>query len=232
MLFLLLPAGFYLDLLFAIKEGVMRYIISMAAFALLLASTWLALTLGVVEPVVRNIVYVHVPSSICALLCFLVVLIASIGYLATKTMSWDHLAVAAAEVGLVFATVLNITGSIFSRAEWGVWWTPSLRLITSAILWFLYVTYLILRSSVPSVTHRAKACAVFGIIAFLDVPMVYISARFVPDVHKATFSFDSIWQKMAFMFGLLGTFLLASLLIWVRRDILLQKNKIEQQLYS
>jgi heme exporter protein C len=208
----------------------MRRIILIAAFILLIFSMWVALYPGQITPVQRNIIYAHIPSSICALLCFVVLLVASIGYLITNNPKLDHVAAASAEVGLVFATVLNLTGMIFSRAEWGPWWTPSLRLITSAILWFLYVVYLILRAGISNSQHiRARVCAVFGIIAFLDVPMVYISARFLPDIHRPNFSFDSLWQRVAFMSGMFAMMLLAATLIWLKTDILRNKTKLEQE---
>jgi heme exporter protein C len=218
----------------------MRRILLFLAFVLLLISMWMALTLGQIDgpaanpdSPVRNILYVHVPSSICALLCFVVLAAASVGYLCTKKPTWDLVAAASAEVGAVFATILNLTGMIFSRAEWGLWWTPSLRLITSAILWFLYIVYLILRTSIPGSQHRrARVCAVFGIIAFLDVPMVYISARFVPDIHRASFSLGSAWQTSAFVLGMVATILLAAMLIWLKVDILKNKAQLEKELTS
>lgn len=208
----------------------MRRFILISAFILLTFSIWTALNPGQIEPVRRNIIYAHVPSSICALLCFVVLLVASIGYLVTNKYDWDYIAAAAAEVGAVFATILNLTGMIFSRAEWGPWWTPSMRLITSAILWFLYIVYLIMRSSISgSKSIRARVCAVFGIIAFLDVPMVYISARFIPDIHRPDFSFDSPWQRVAFISSLLAMMLLAAVLIWLKTDLLKNKAKLEQE---
>ena len=208
----------------------MRRILLVLAFILFMVSTWIALTAGRVEPVKRNIIYFHVPSSICALLCFCVVLVGSIGFLSTKKFSWDCIAAAAAEVGLVFATILNLTGSVFARAEWNTWWTPSSRLITSAILWFLYIGYLILRSSIPTARRRGQICAVFGIIAFIDVPLVYMTARFTRDIHKPSFSFDSPWQKAAFGLAILATFMLAATLIWIRFDIFKTKAKLEKQI--
>jgi heme exporter protein C len=216
----------------------MRQILLFSAFVLLLVSMWMALTLGQIDgpaanpdSPVRNILYVHVPSSICALLCFVVLAVTSIGYLCTKKPTWDLVAAASAEVGAVFATILNLTGMVFSRAEWGPWWTPSLRLITSAILWFLYIVYLILRTSITGSKHRrARVCAVFGIIAFIDVPMVYISARFVPDIHRPSFSFGSVWQTSAFILGMVAIMLLATVLIWLKVNILKNKAKLEKEL--
>ncbi len=209
----------------------MRRLLLALAFLLLIASTLIGLTRGQIDPLQRNILYVHVPNSVCALLCFVVVLVTSVGYLATGKQTWDLAAAAAAEAGFVFATILNATGMIFSRAEWNVWWTPSPRLVTSAILWFLYAVYLILRVSLPGGQRRAaRLCAVFGIIAFLDVPLVYISARFIPDIHRPNFSFDSAWQTAALMLGMAGTTLLAAGLIWLRASLLRGALKLEQEL--
>lgn len=211
----------------------MRRYLLILAVAILMLSTWLGLTRGLIEPVQRNVLYAHVPNSVCALLCFVVLLVASIGYLATGKQLWDLLAAASAEVGVVLASILNATGMIFSRAEWNVWWTPSPRLVTSALLWFLYVVYLILRVSLPgSSRRRARICAVFGIIAFLDVPMVYISARFIPDIHRPSFSLETGWQSAALMLGMLGTALLAGALVWLRTDVLCHHRRLEEELLS
>ena len=209
----------------------MRRLLFALALLLLIASTWIGLTRGQIDPVQRNILYVHVPNSVCALLCFVVVLVASVGYLVTAGPTWDLVATAAAEAGFVFATILNATGMIFSGAEWNVWWTPSPRLVTSAILWFLYAVYLILRVSLPDAQRRAaRLCAVFGIIAFLDVPLVDISARFIPDIHRPNFSLDSAWQTAALMLGMAGTALLAAGLIWLRTSLLRDSRRLEQEL--
>jgi heme exporter protein C len=209
----------------------MRRLLFALAFVLLVASTWIGLTQGQIVPVQRNILYAHVPNSVYALLCFVVLLAASIGYLITGKQAWDLVAVASAEAGFVFATILNATGMLFSRAEWNVWWTASPRLVTSAILWFLYAVYLILRVSLPSSQYRrARICAVFGIIAFLDVPLVFVSARFIPDIHRPNFSFDSPWQTVALMLGMAGTGLLAAALIWLRTSLLRSGVELERQL--
>ncbi len=209
----------------------MRRLLFAMAFVLLVTSTWIGLTQGQIDPVQRNILYAHVPNSVCALLCFVVLLVASIGYLTTGKQAWDLVAVASAEAGLVFATILNATGMLFSRAEWNVWWTASPRLVTSAILWFLYAVYLILRASLPGAEYRrARICAVFGIIAFLDVPLVFVSARFIPDIHRPNFSLDSPWQSAALMLGMAGTAVLAAALIWLRTSLLRSGVELEKQL--
>ncbi len=194
-----------------------------------LAAAGASVVRTLIDSPVRNILYAHVPSSICSLLAFTVLLVASVGYLVTRKPGWDLTAAASAEVALVLATILNATGMIFSRAEWNIWWSPSPRLVSSAILWFLAVVYIILRHSISgSHHHRARVCAVFGIIAFLDVPMVYISARFISDIHKPNFTLESPPQKIAFVLGIIGTIILSSALIWLKTDILKAKSRLEQ----
>ncbi|HPD48071.1 MAG TPA: cytochrome c biogenesis protein CcsA [Anaerohalosphaeraceae bacterium] len=215
----------------------MRRLFIVIAFVLFVAAMWVGLTRGAMEgpaanpdSPVRNIIYVHVPSSITALGCFVVLLVAALAVLAGGRPWWDHLAAATAEVGLVFATVLNLTGMIWSRAEWGPWWTPSPRLLSAAILWFLYVVMLILRSSLPgSPQRRARICAVFAVIAFLDVPMVIYSARFMADIHRPDFSFTSPWQHAAFFLSMVATGMLAGVLISLRTETIKLKALLEQQ---
>ena len=216
----------------------MRRVLFFLAVALQIGAIWLALTLGKIagpsanlESPVRNILYAHIPSSVCALLCFVVLLVSSIGYLATSRPGFDYVATASAEAAFVFTSILNATGMIFSRAEWNVWWTPSPRLISAAILWFLAVVYLILRVSLAdSQRRRARICAVYGIIAFIDVPMVLITARFMPDIHRPSFTFDSHIQSVALMLLMLSTVLLAAGLIWLRTHIFINNVKLEQEL--
>ena len=204
----------------------MRKVLIICALMMMVFSTVIFLTIGQVSPVDRNIIYIHVPASACALLCFVILFACSIVYLKNRNEKWDCIAAASGEVGFIFATALNVTGMIFARAEWGVWWTPSVRLISSAILWFLYAAYLILRSSFENKRKRAVISAVFGIIGFIDVPIVYISARFIRDIHRPNFSFDTSWQNASLGLSILATVILAGVLIWIRSDLLRMEEKI------
>ena len=210
----------------------MRTVLIFLAFFLLVGSAWLGLTAGEVDPVVKNLVYFHVPSSIGALICFIIILVCGVGFLISKKLFWDHVATASAEVGLLCATVLNLTGSIFSREQWGVWWAAEPRLITSAILWFLYVAYLILRASITSPRRKAQICAVFGIIAFLDVPMVFISARRLKGMHPPVATFTEPIQKAAFGLSILATLLLVIVLVWLKRDVSSANAALDEDLHS
>jgi heme exporter protein C len=137
------------------------------------------------QGVIQKIFYVHLPIAINAFLACLVVFVASVGYLWQRSTAWDDLATAAARVAVVLCSGVLLTGMIWGRSAWGVWWTWSPRLTFSLMLWLLYVVYLIVRSSIESPQRRAVVGAVYGITAFLDVPLVWLSARLIPDIHPS-----------------------------------------------
>jgi len=126
---------------------------------------------------IQRIFYIHVPSAWTAMLAFLIVFIGSIGYLITKNLKWDRLALACAEIGIIFCTAVLITGPIWARPVWGIWWTWDARLTSTLVLWLMYVSYLLLRDFLEEPARRATLSAVFGIFAFVDVPIVYFSIR-------------------------------------------------------
>jgi heme exporter protein C len=126
---------------------------------------------------IQRIFYFHVPSAWTAFVAFFICFIANVAYLSRRNRKWDWLSVSAAEVGLAFCTVVLITGPIWAKPVWGIWWTWDARLTSTLVLWLMYVSYLVLRSLVADPERRAAASAVFGIFAFLDVPIVYMSIR-------------------------------------------------------
>jgi len=132
---------------------------------------------------VQRIFYVHLPLAWNAYLAFLVVFVASIAYLWKRAPWWDALARASAEVGLVFTTLVLITGSLWARPIWGTWWSWDARLTTSLILWFLYVGYLMLRGSVSDERRAARYAAVVGIVGFVDVPIIHQSVVWWRTLH-------------------------------------------------
>ncbi len=127
--------------------------------------------------VIQRIFYFHVPSWIAMFIAFSIVFIANIAYLATRKATWDCLGVSAAEVGVVCCTIGLATGPLWARPVWGIWWTWDARLTTTFILWLLYISYLLLRGLLDDPEKKATLSAVFGIFAFLDVPLVYVSNR-------------------------------------------------------
>lgn len=138
-------------------------------------------TLGLVQ----KIFYVHLPLAWWSFASFFVVFAASIAYLKTRRLRWDHLAHAAAEWGLVLNTLSFVTGSIWARHSWGVWWTWDPKLTTALILWFLYAGYLAVRHMDMPPERRNLLCAVLGIVAFVDVPLVFVAARLWRAIHPA-----------------------------------------------
>ncbi len=179
---------------------------------------------------VQRIFYFHVPSAWVAFLAFFVVFVASIGYLWKKDRKYDVVAACSAEIGVVFATLVLITGPIWARPVWNVWWDWSPRLTSFLVLWFIYVAYLMLRSFVEGEERGARFAAVFGIVGFVDVPIVYMSIRLWRDIHPSPViaggegSGLAPEMKIAFFFSLFAFTLLYLALL--RQRIALQKSKL------
>jgi heme exporter protein C len=126
---------------------------------------------------VQRIFYFHVPSWSASFTAFFISFVASIAFLASKREQFDWLAVSAAEVGVIACTIGLLTGPLWAKPVWGIWWTWDARLTTTFILWLLYISYLLLRGLIEEPGRRATLAAVFGVFAFLDVPLVYVSNR-------------------------------------------------------
>src|SRR3989304_3971718 len=159
-------------------------------FVGMIASLYMAFIYAPTEMVMGNIqriFYFHMGAVWVATIAFTVVFIASIQYLRKQTRFWDIMAYSSAEIGVLFTTLTIITGSIWAKPVWGTWWTWDPQLTTTFILWILYIVYLILRSSAGSDVKKAKFAAVFGIIAFLDLPLVYASARLMRGISHVVF---------------------------------------------
>jgi len=130
------------------------------------------------DPINFKIFYFHVPIAITAYLAFTVVFISSIMLLRTKQEKWDIRAISAAEVGMIFAILTLITGSIWARSAWGLYWVSwDVRLNTSLILFLTYLSYLMVRKSIDEPEKRARLSAVFGIVGFIGVPLSFLSIR-------------------------------------------------------
>ena len=134
---------------------------------------------------IQRIFYFHVSAAIAGLIAFTVNFIASLVYVVRKNRWWDSLALSSAEIGILFFVMLLVTGSIWAKPVWFVWWTWSPRLTASFILCLLYVAYLLIRKSFEDPDRRAMVAAVFGIIAFVDAPLVWFSIRWWRDIHPS-----------------------------------------------
>ena len=132
---------------------------------------------------VQKIFYFHVPSAWIAFFAFFVTFICSILVLVNGKKIYDDIASSSAEIGLIFCTIVLITGPIWAKPAWGVWWTWDPRLTTTLILWFIYLGYIMLRKFTDEEDKRAKFSAALGIIGFIDVPIVFLSIRWWRTIH-------------------------------------------------
>jgi len=137
------------------------------------------------QGLVQRIFYFHVPCAWVAFAGFGIVAISGALYLWLGDQVWDDLGQAAAETGMVFCTLVLITGSIWAKPIWGVWWTWDSRLTTTLLLWLMYGGYLMLRAAAEETPNSARMAAVLGIIAALDVPVVVVSVRLWRTIHPA-----------------------------------------------
>jgi len=129
----------------------------------------------------QKILYYHAPISETALVAYGVAFVAAILYLRTQDLKWDRLSLVCVRLGLLFAVLVMITGMIWGKASWGVWWAWEPRLTTFLLVCFLYIAYWVLRSVVEEEQRRATYAAVFAIIAFIDVPITFFATRFLPE---------------------------------------------------
>ncbi len=179
---------------------------------------------------VQRIFYVHVPAATVAFTLFFVNFLASIYYLWKRSAKADALAATTAEVGVVFCSVVLITGPIWARYAWGTWWSPwDMRLNTTLMLWLLYVSYLMMRrsSTAGSTSVLAAALAVFS---FLDVPIVYMANRWFRTHHPAPMLFtpniDHRMENIMFI-NMLAFLCFSGLICWFRYEMERTAQKID-----
>ena len=131
----------------------------------------------------QRIFYFHVASSWTGYLALFVTFVAGLVYLRRREQTWDALGLSSAEIGWMFITGGILTGSVWAKTTWGVWWTWDPRLTTSAVLWLAYASYLILRQAMEEPSLRARVSAVYGIIAFIAVPLNFMAIRWWRAAH-------------------------------------------------
>jgi len=132
---------------------------------------------------VQRILYFHVPVAWGSMLGIFVVSGSSFMYLLKKNETWDRLAVASAEVGLIFGGIMLLSGMIWARPVWAVWWTGEAKLTTALILFFIYVAYLMFRAYFPPGAQRQRLAAIIGVIGAIDTPIIYFAANLWSQAH-------------------------------------------------
>ena len=176
-----------------------------------------------------NIFYIHVPIAWIAFILYFFVMICSIFYLYNKKTVWDIRGIAFAEIGTIFMALVLITGPIWAKPAWGYYWPWEPRLTTSLVLFLIYIGYFMIREFGGSPEQTSKYCSVIGIIAFLNVPLIFISVKFwLPEMQSHPqvgqyFNTDNLLPIYLIIFSFI-TFLIISILM-VRYKVFLLKNK-------
>ena len=161
-----------------------------AAIPLMFAATWATLIYAPEEKIMgasQRIFYFHVPAAMVTYASVFVLLGASMAYLWTRRVGFDHLAVAATELALLFCTIVLISGPIWAKPAWGVWWTWEARLTTTLVLWLMLAGCLMVRAYAAERDSGARMAAVIGIMAALDVPIIHKAVQWWRGQHPQVF---------------------------------------------
>ncbi len=187
---------------------------------------------------VQRVFYFHVSAGWVGMLGFLVAAIAGIVYLRSGRRDWDIVGLSAVEIGMAFAFINIVTGSIWARPIWNTWWTWDPRLTTATVMELIYAAYLMLRAGIEDPDRRARFGAVYAIVGFLSVPLTFLSARLFRTIHpvvigggdpNATGSFDMTPKMLqTFMFSLLAFSVFFADLLWHRVRLGRLSDKVEQ----
>ena len=174
------------------KMHIFKSILLGLSFVLLIVSLYLIFIYVPTEKemgVIQRIFYLMVPVGWLALLSFLVVFIGSILYLVKRESKWDILAHSSAVIGIVFTTLALVTGIIWAKPVWGVWWTWEARLTATLVLWLLYLAYFMVRSFATEESRGATFAAVIGIVGFVDIPIIVLSTTLWRGMHPGAVIF-------------------------------------------
>ena len=167
-----------------------------------------------VDPSIRpaqRIIYFHVPSAWSSMLAFFVAFVASILYLATKHIRWDIWARSASELGIAFTIAAIISGSLWAKPAWNTYWTWDPRLTTYTIVLLLYIAYFMLRGAIDEPSRRARLAAVYGIFAFLSVPLTFMSIRWWNTIHPVIVDAPSNENKFGLGPNMLQAFMVTNI---------------------
>jgi heme exporter protein C len=212
-----------------------KWISAAAVVVLLAASAYAAFFVAPTEAtmgLVQRIFYLHAPCGMTALFAFLISFVGNLFYLFRREAKWDWLSVSCGEVGLAFCTVVLLTGPIWAKPAWGVYWAWDARLTSTLVLWLLYVSYLILRTLVEDPDRRALISAFYGVFIFLDVPLVYGSIWWWRTQHPQPVVFgggglDPVMRKV---FYLSWASLMCLMVLLIRQRYELEEARAEADL--
>ncbi|MBN1147396.1 MAG: cytochrome c biogenesis protein CcsA [Anaerolineales bacterium] len=187
---------------------------------------------------VQKVFYFHVAAGWVGMLGFLAAAISGVAYLRSGQRLWDIAGLAAVEIGMVFAFINVVTGSIWARPIWNAWWTWDPRLTTATIMLLIYAAYLMLRSGLEDPDRRGRFGAVYAIVGFISVPLTFFSARLFRTIHPVVIgsnqpgaegAFDMTPAMLqTFLFSLLTFSFIFAVLLWHRVRLGKLQDKVEQ----
>ena len=166
-----------------IHAQIVLHVATMITMAIALWMMFVWVPSDINQGVVQRIFYIHVPVAWVSMVAIVGVAAASVLYLTTKREHWDRLAVSLAEVGVMFGAVMLISGMIWAKPVWEVWWTGEAKLTTALILFFIYVAYLMFRSYFPAGDQRMRLSAIIAIIGAIDTPIIYYASVLWQEAH-------------------------------------------------
>ncbi len=215
-----------------------RAVARSGALLALLAAGWLASVLGApqdsVQGVVQKILYVHVPCAFAAYLGFLVTGVSGALYLWRGEARFDRVAAASAEVGLLFCSLVIVTGPIWAKATWGHWWAWDPRLTVTLLQWFIYLAYLLLRSFTEGDERAARFAAVYGLLGVFAIPLNYFAIELFGSaaMHPENLQRGSLGAGMGlpFLAGVLTALAAYLHLLLLRADSIERRNALQELL--
>lgn len=204
-------------------------------FAIIIVGVLLAFFLAPVEGslgIVQKIFYFHVPTAFSAYLGFALCTYGSVRYLLRPLPKYDHMARAGAEVGVLFAAMLLITGPLWAYKSWGDFWEWEPRLTSMLLTFLIYTSYLLLRSFGGTGDSARKIGAVMGTVGIVGVLIVRVAVKLWGGVHPQVVTGEGGGlhpdMKPAFLFCSIGFVMLAALLAWMRARLEARKDELEQ----
>jgi heme exporter protein C len=179
--------------------------------------------------VAQKIFYLHLPLALLSFVAFFIVFVASMAYLYTRAGRWDRMARSAAEVGVLFCTLVLVTGSIWAKSTWNVWWTWDPRLTTVLLLWCMYAAYLMLRAMLNPGSQTLTIAAVFGMISFVNVPITFLAIRMWRSIHPVVIDKQGVNISPPMQHALFMTFAAFTLLFVALLRLRLRIEAAEQR---
>lgn len=206
---------------------------------MLLISQWFVWFYAPVEAqmgLVQKIFYLHLPLAWWGFVSFFLVFVFSILFLWRRKDSFDLFSGAAAEIGVLFSSLVLLTGMLWAKASWNTWWTWEPRLSTTLVMWFVFSGYLVLRKSFGFNQKQKTFCAVVGILGFIDVPLVFVSARLWRSIHPTVMASrqggglpSEMWLTvMISLLAWAGVFLI---LLWLRYSQLKISARLDRLIF-